>query len=272
MATSSAPPQVKDEDPINWAELPSELMASILVRLSVVDILENAQKVCKPWRCVSKDRSIWRKVDMQNLRNGLNSGKYYLSNMCRQAIDRSDGGMVEINIGRFGTDSLLTYIADRSSNLRSLKFAMNVRITNEGLVLAVAKLPLLETLEISSLWFNLNLKAIGHSCPKLKTLKLNCSDCCRFEYKCDDDDALAIAESMPELRELQLLANRLTNTGLNAILDNCLHLEHLDLRQCLNINLSEGDMEKRCLERIKDFRRPNDSTADCPFYVAFSFR
>ncbi|CAA7024594.1 unnamed protein product [Microthlaspi erraticum] len=147
---------------------------------------------------------------------------------------------------------------------------MNYEITNEGLVNAVAKLPLLEELEISYLISNLNLEAIGHSCPMLKTLKLNCLDHCDTWFRCDDVDALAIAESMPELRQLQILASRVTNTGLKAILDNCPHLEHLDLRQCLNINLSEGDTEKRCLERIKDFRRPNDSTADCSFHVAFN--
>ncbi|CAA7024596.1 unnamed protein product [Microthlaspi erraticum] len=146
---------------------------------------------------------------------------------------------------------------------------MNYYTTDEGLVNAVVKLPLLEELEIAYLYSDLNLEAIGHSCPKLRTLKLKCSGLRQPRCKSYDDDALAIAESMPELRQLQLLANRLTNTGLNAILDNCPHLEHLDLRQCLNIKLSEGDLEKRCLERIKDFRPPNDSTADCPFHVAF---
>ncbi|CAA7024595.1 unnamed protein product [Microthlaspi erraticum] len=111
-SSSSSPPQMKDEDPVNWAELPSELTASILVRLVVVDILKNAQKVCKPWRRISKDPSIWRKVDMQN----LEVDDYFLSLICRQVVDRSEGGLVEIKIGNFGYDSLLTYIADRFSN------------------------------------------------------------------------------------------------------------------------------------------------------------
>ncbi|KAL1207559.1 putative F-box protein [Cardamine amara subsp. amara] len=68
---------------------------------------------------------------------------------------------------------------------------------------------------------------------------------------------------MPELRHLQLYGNGLTKTGLNAILDGCPHLEHLDLRECFNIDLV-GDLEKRCSERIGVLRRPNDSTADFP--------
>lgn len=52
---------------------------------------------------------------------------------------------------------------------------MSYPMTNNGLVNAVANLPLLEVLELSETWENLDLKTIGHSCPKLTTLKLNCS-------------------------------------------------------------------------------------------------
>ncbi|XP_024010097.1 F-box protein SKIP19 [Eutrema salsugineum] len=111
-SSSSSPTQTKDEEPRNWAELPPELTASILLRLGAFEILESAQKVCMPWRRVSKDPSMWRKIDMRNLGNGR-SFYYDFESMCRHAIDRSEGGLVEINIGDFGSDSLLTYIADR---------------------------------------------------------------------------------------------------------------------------------------------------------------
>uniref|UniRef100_A0A0D3E083 F-box domain-containing protein n=2 Tax=Brassica oleracea var. oleracea TaxID=109376 RepID=A0A0D3E083_BRAOL len=60
----------------------------------------------------------------------------------------------------------------------------------------------------------------------------------------------------------------LSDIGLNAILDNCPNLEHLDLRLCLNVNFV-GDLEKRCSERIKVVRRPDDSTHDYPYDVFF---
>ncbi|VVB07870.1 unnamed protein product [Arabis nemorensis] len=261
-SSSSMPLLVKNEEPRNWSELPPELTFSIMIRLDAVEILEDAQKVCRAWRRVSKNPSLWRKIDMRSLKT-RKLDRHDLDKMCRNAVDRSEGGLVEISIGNFCTDSLLNYIADRSSNLRSLGLEMFYSMTSNGLVNAVAKLPLLEVLELYETWQNLDLKAIGHSCLKLKTLKLNCSG-----TKFDDDDALTIAKSMPELRHLQLIGNRLTDIGLNAILDNCPHLEHLDLRKCLNITLS-GNLEKRCLEMVKGFRRPNDSTADYPYYAAF---
>ncbi|KAH0890429.1 hypothetical protein HID58_052858 [Brassica napus] len=62
---------------------------------------------------------------------------------------------------------------------------------------AVVKLPLLEHLEVSycSLSEEDFLKAAGQSCPNLKTLKLNSEP----QFKPDDDEALAIAETMPGL-------------------------------------------------------------------------
>ncbi|XP_056850875.1 F-box protein SKIP19-like [Raphanus sativus] len=139
-----------------------------------------------------------------------------------------------------------------SSNLRSLKLAKCSPVTSEGLTEALVKLPLLEELEVSYCSLSVeSLRVIGHSLPNLKTLKLN-RLYTPFPFM-DDDDALAISETMPRLSHLQLFANKLTDAGLNAILDNCPDLEHLDLRQCS--------------ESIQVFRRPCDSTDDYPHYV-----
>lgn len=110
MASSSSPPSS------NWAELPAELMSSILLRLSTVEILKNAQKVCRSWRRVCKDPSMWRKIDMRN--NGIFG--YDCDRMCRHAVDLSEGGLVEINMEHFGSDSLFSYIAERLISILSI--------------------------------------------------------------------------------------------------------------------------------------------------------
>ncbi|KAL0746400.1 hypothetical protein Bca101_028402 [Brassica carinata] len=102
MASSSSyspPPstsmsQMKPEQPRNWAELPPELISSILLRLNSIEILETAQKVCRSWRRVCKDPSMWRKIDMDN-DGDLGSMGYDLEIMCRHAVDRSQGGLLE---------------------------------------------------------------------------------------------------------------------------------------------------------------------------------
>ncbi|CAH8380907.1 unnamed protein product [Eruca vesicaria subsp. sativa] len=157
---------------------------------------------------------------------------YDLEIMCPHAVDRSQGGLVEIDLWYFGTD-----------NLPQLH-------RREGFVEAVVKLPLLEHLEVSYCSLSEeSLKFSSQSCPNLKTLKLNCEP--MFSY--GDDEALVIAETMPELHHLQLIGNGLTNKALNAILDACLHL---DLRKCFRVDF-DGT--------IKELKQPCDSTGDSPF-------
>ena len=50
---------------------------------------------------------------------------------------------------------------------------------------------------------------------------------------------------MHELCSLQLFRNHLTNTGLAAIVDNCTHLESLDLLCCFNV-VMDGGMRAKC--------------------------
>ncbi|XP_010467559.1 PREDICTED: F-box protein SKIP19-like [Camelina sativa] len=96
----------EEEEPRNWTELPSEVTSLILLRLGAVEILENAQKVCKPWRHISKDPSMWRKIDMRDLGNRRLKDLDF-DTLCRHAVDLSQGGLLEINLDFFSSDSLL---------------------------------------------------------------------------------------------------------------------------------------------------------------------
>ncbi|KAG2688855.1 hypothetical protein I3843_09G113300 [Carya illinoinensis] len=245
----------------NWLELPRDVTESILLRLGAIEILTSAQKVCLLWRNICKDPSMWRAVDMRNP-GDLCDMPYDLETMCRHAVDRSFGQLVDINVEHFGTDELLNYIADCSSRLRRLRLVSCDSISEEGLSEAAAKLPLLEELNISFCypWTKEPLEVVGRCCPLLKSLKWN-SNCYRRPYIECDEEALAIAENMPKLRQLQLFKNKLTNVGLLAILDGCPHLESLDLRRCLNVVLT-GSLGRRCAEQIKHLRFPNDPMDD----------
>ena len=92
-------------------ELPSELTASILLRIGAFDILQNARKVCKTWRRICSDPSMWRVVDLRH------SGHMYplqMQNVIRKAVDLSCGQLVELRIElEWSHDNLLPYIADR---------------------------------------------------------------------------------------------------------------------------------------------------------------
>ncbi|KAJ6770337.1 hypothetical protein OIU79_021062 [Salix purpurea] len=246
-----------------WVELPEDVMASILKRVGAIDILANVERVCKTWRNICKEPSMWRSIDMRDL-GDIWDMDYDRVKICRRAVDRSSGALLHISIEYFGTDDLLLYITDRSTQLKSLRLVFCKTISDEGLIAAAAKMPSLEELDLSYCSFSkAALEKIGHCCPLLRSFKLNTT---RYRYPCIecDEEAIAVAESMPGLRHLQMFGNKLTNQGLQAILDACPSLESLDLRRCFNVIL-EGKMERRCSEHIKDLRRPFDPTDDYPF-------
>ena len=140
---------------------------------------------------------------------------------------------------------------------------------------------MLEELEIS-LFTNIGGKhvfeAVSKACPKLKHLRFNSyrfinlgnrehSDDDDYYYDYDDndlkykkdDDALGIA-NMHGLRSLQLFGSDFTNEGLTAILDNCRHLESLDIRHCFNIVMDDA-LRAKCAT-IKTLKLPYDSMDD----------
>lgn len=153
-----------------------------------------------------------------------------------------------------------------------------------------SKFPLLEELDIS-LCDNISHEAVevvGHSCPLLKSFKLNKEWCqfsddgpyefhfsdlyshilrayrkrnhSPFDWNVDyDAEALAIAGTMHGLQHLQVFGNKLTDDGLRSILDCCPHLGSLDLRHCFILNL-EGDLRRICSEQINKLWLPHDST------------
>lgn len=108
----AAPPAAETPAP-PWIDLPMDVTADILHRLGAAEMLETAEKVCKTWRNVCRDRSMWRVVDVKN--SGSCCDTRRLGSMCRRAVDRSDGDLMDINIEYFGNDELLHYISIRYS-------------------------------------------------------------------------------------------------------------------------------------------------------------
>ncbi|KAK7305697.1 hypothetical protein VNO77_43607 [Canavalia gladiata] len=122
-----------------------------------------------------------------------------------------------------------------------MRLAHCSNISDKGLEEVANKLSLLEELDISFTSLSKHsLEAIGRCCPYLTTLKFN-----KLVYDGNnpyldlrnDDEAFAIAKTMPKLCHLELLGNKLSNDGLVAILGGCNRLESLDVRGCFNVDL-----------------------------------
>ncbi|XP_076935104.1 putative F-box/LRR-repeat protein 23 [Bidens hawaiensis] len=211
----------------NWLDLPSDLTINILQRVGVVDIVQNAQIVCTAWRDICKDPAMWRVVY-------LNTWPW----PCKSERE------------------LLQYVVDRSSQLRRLEIMLWYGVIE---IEPLKRLSLLEELSLYRVYITQeNIETLGHYCPLLKTLKVS-----NKPYKVPSEDdvvALTIGKNLPGLTHLELIGNRMTNIGLEAILDGCCHLESLDLRVCWFLDMI-GDLGERCSEQVKHLKLPYD-----PFY------
>ncbi|KAL6216791.1 hypothetical protein ACLB2K_010009 [Fragaria x ananassa] len=132
-----------------WTELPDNITRSILSRLGAVKILATAQKVCSKWFYICKDPLMWRTIDMHNKLNVSNYRPFYLHDLCEEAIRRSCGNLVDIDVENFGTNFLLEYLADRAKGLERLRLVDSHRITDEGFRKAASEFSLLEDLDIT---------------------------------------------------------------------------------------------------------------------------
>ncbi|XLU31805.1 hypothetical protein S245_067871 [Arachis hypogaea] len=94
---------------INWLDLPHDLTLMIIGKLTTFQILTSVQFVCRIWHRICMDPLMWRTINMCDI--GMrDSVDYKLGEMCRHAIDRSCGLLIDITIHSFGTDDLLSYI------------------------------------------------------------------------------------------------------------------------------------------------------------------
>lgn len=96
-----------------WVELPADIMANILQRLGVIEILGSTQNVCTTWWKVCHNPIMWRVVDLKHDDHNNIITPRVLEDICRVAVDRSQGQLLKIGIENFGNTDLLNYVAQR---------------------------------------------------------------------------------------------------------------------------------------------------------------
>ncbi|PWA76119.1 RNI-like superfamily protein [Artemisia annua] len=272
-STSKSTSNIEDQER-NWLDLPSDVTANILLRIGTIDILKNAQKVCTVWRKICKDPSMWKVINMRVL---LKSDAFFLiEELCKHVVDRSQGQLDGIAFVYDDNEALLRYVADRSSVLRHLMVTCRYGIqTVRGLNESLMKFPLLEGLYLYRVTISKEtIETVGRHCPKLKILKMNQRACRLCVEDANEESltsyneiAIAIGGSLHELRHLELKGNKMSNVGLQVILDGCRHLETLDLSECFYIDL-KGNPVTECLKQINNLKLPTDSLESDPYVCA----
>lgn len=88
------------------------------------------------------------------------------------------------------------------------------------------------------------LEAIGKHCKSLTTLRRIMHPLEVIGKLSQDDEALAIAATMPKLKHLEIAYLLVGTESVIEILTNCRMLELLDLRGCWNVNLDNKFVKK----------------------------
>lgn len=83
------------------------------------------------------------------------------------------------------------------------------------------------------------LEAIGKNCKSLTSLRRIMHPLEVIDKLSQDDEALAIAYTMPRLKHLEIAYLLVDTFSIIEILKNCKNLELLDVRGCWNVNLDE---------------------------------
>ncbi|CAK9156129.1 unnamed protein product [Ilex paraguariensis] len=83
----------------------------------------------------------------------------------------------------------------------------------------------------------------------------------RTSHIAGDEEALAIAENMPELRNFLLFGHKMTRDGLPTIVDSCPHLESFDLQKCLSVSIA-GNLGRGYSEQIEDIETSESDSCD----------
>ncbi|PWA54221.1 Pentatricopeptide repeat-containing protein [Artemisia annua] len=251
-----------EEQTRNWLELPSDIMTDILFRIGVKDMLQSAQKVCTTWRKICKDPSICRVLHLDGSKRSFREP---VTITFQNAVDRSQGQLIDLTMMNYDDGQLITYVADRSSQLRRLEVAFCYGNLYESMLKCFKKFSLLGELSLHNTVISERIvEKLGRHCPLLKILRGNQKpDAYWDEDWIEDQVAVAIGENLPGLTHLELIGNNMSNYGLKEILDGCSHLELLDLRGCFYIEL-KGAIRKRC-KKIKCLKMPRESLEGCSY-------
>ncbi|XP_074327132.1 putative F-box/LRR-repeat protein 23, partial [Apium graveolens] len=243
------------------------IIENILQRSGAFEISVNARRVCKEWRKICQDPAMWRVINMED--PGSKFWKYpkQLKKMCRQAIDWSQGQLVDIKIERIASIGLIEYLsankrcnsAQTSSNFKEhyqQRLSLGVLYSRSLLHWRKFLLSLLSLKKVT-------VKNAGQYCLQLKSFKYHepIYHLTRAYHPSksthdEEDFVLTVTKAMPQLRHLELVGIEMTNMGLHAILDGSPHLVSLDLRRCFYINL-DSSCGMLCKECIKDLRLPD---------------
>ncbi|KAH7655649.1 RNI-like protein [Dioscorea alata] len=244
-----------------WSEgMSPEVLALIFSRFPADELLRAVPFVCKSWHEAVAGPYCWSEIEIEAWCRRVNRTDV-IDFAVRKLVRRSSGTLRRLSAYRIG-DSGFAYAASFGKLLNVLRIPVS-EMSSVTVEKYAGSLSLLTVLDISYC-LNLNarsIKVFGNNCRCLIHLRRNMpppevelNQGNHVGSREDEEEALAVANTMPKLEQLELAFGRFSDHGLDAILTKCKALQKLDIRGCWNVRL-DGDVGLRC-DSIRSFRDP----------------
>ncbi|KAF2295662.1 hypothetical protein GH714_033477 [Hevea brasiliensis] len=249
-----------------WEDLPEDCLANVFRRVGMESLLLDVPFVCKSWYRATLNPFCWERLDFYNIMFAPKDYLFYV-------IFDDDGVrmvhrlMVEYRIKEFSVDSMIKFLANRSSGncivldlpangcreevfrfvidkcpaLRCLSFSCNLFKTDHLSIIQelIEKCKHLEFLNILDFTVS-NLKEIvakiGRNCQHIRGLGAP------FAY-IGEEEAAAIVTNLPNINYLVLTHSRIDRKYLVEILQGCKRLFHLDVSNCSGCKIDDKLLE-----------------------------
>ncbi|KAL1833608.1 hypothetical protein ACET3Z_003259 [Daucus carota] len=221
-----------------WDELLPDALGLIFKNLSIQEVLTVVPRVCRSWGRAVMGPYCWQEIDIEEWSRYQRPEN--IDRMLQMLIIRSCGSLRKLCVSGLSSDQMFSFIAAHAKSLQTLRTSRSS--ISDPIVKQVAGL--FSTITSLDLSYCINIGAtgleeIGKHCKFLSTLRRIMHPLEVIGKISQDDEALAIAATMPKLKHLEIAYLLVSTQSVMEILTNCRLLELLDVRGCWNVNLDE---------------------------------
>ncbi|KAI4307416.1 hypothetical protein L6164_030608 [Bauhinia variegata] len=233
----------------SWDELIPDALGLIFANLSLQERLTVIPRVCKQWAKAVTGPYCWQEIEIEDWSNRCQPEQ--LDRIVEMLITRSCGSLRKLSVSGLQTDKMFTFIAENAGSLQTLRLPRS-NMTDPIVEQIAGKFSMVSFLDVS---YCIKISAhalemIGKNCKLLEGLCRNMHPLDTAGKPLQDDEAYAIASTMPKLKHLEMAYHLITTDGVLEILSSCQKLESLDLRGCWGVKL-DSMFQKQKFPKVK---------------------
>ncbi|KAG4194133.1 hypothetical protein ERO13_A06G034800v2 [Gossypium hirsutum] len=228
----------------HWDELLPDVLGLIFTNLSLQELLTIIPCVCKSWRKTVSDPHCWQDIDLDEW--SCRWQPHQLDRMLRMLVTRSSGSLRNLHVSGLKNDSIFSFITENAGFLQVLRLPHG-KISDSIVEQTTPRLSTVTFLDLSYCpkIGAQAIEAIGKHCKLLVTL-------CRNMHSPDsagkvepEDEANAIAATMPRLKHLELGFHLISTECVLNILSSCPQLENLVIDGCPQVKLDRKFLKEK---------------------------